>query len=237
MKRRGKRKETIVIDPQRELELWKAYLSTKSDADRNRLVELYLPAVRATARVIKSSFAKKSIVLDAEDLVSYGAMGMISAMDRFELDRGLKFLTFAQSRIRGAMIDAVRQQDWVPRAERRARADTPAMLSADLAQDQVDVSVAQADDQLVNLDCQEELDALLASLTPAQRRAFEAYVLEGLEQGPAFVKSRVRPEAAFAVRKMALERLRKFLGVQLSERGLAQEQAQAEQPEHQLSAA
>ncbi|MFY0099825.1 sigma factor, partial [Acinetobacter baumannii] len=56
------------------------------------------------------------------DLVSYGLLGLINAIERFEIDREIKFETYAISRIKGAIIDELRSMDWVPRSVRsRAR--------------------------------------------------------------------------------------------------------------------
>lgn len=207
-----------MVDPQREAELWAKYYEGRATAARNALVDLYMAAVRATARVVKASFAKRSITLDADDLASYGAIGVMAAIERFDPSLGLKFLTFAQTRIRGAMIDAVRQHDWVPRAERRARADTPAVLSADLAQEQVDVSAARADEAMSVLDCQEELAALLDSLTAKQRRVFQMHVIDGESDTRTAVAMRVTPAYVWRVRELAERRLRKFLGVRATDR-------------------
>ena len=60
--------------------------------------------------------------VDDADLISYGLMGLIGAIERFEPERGIKFETFAMTRIRGAIIDELRSLDWVPRSVRsRAR--------------------------------------------------------------------------------------------------------------------
>ena len=60
--------------------------------------------------------------MDEQDLVSYGLLGLIGAIERFDPDREIKFETFAMARIRGAIIDELRSLDWVPRSVRtRAR--------------------------------------------------------------------------------------------------------------------
>src|SRR5205085_9890318 len=61
-------------------------------------------------------------MLDTEDVVSYGVMGLIDAIDRFDATRGVKFETYAVTRIRGYIIDQLRTLDWIPRSARhRAR--------------------------------------------------------------------------------------------------------------------
>jgi RNA polymerase sigma factor FliA len=100
-------------------ELWRRY---KRDADpraRERLVVAYSPMVKFVAGRLGAGLP--SHVEDA-DLISYGLMGLIGAIERFEPERGIKFETFAMTRIRGAIIDELRSLDWVPRSVRaRAR--------------------------------------------------------------------------------------------------------------------
>ena len=59
-----------------------------------------------------------SVSMEFEDLVSYGAIGLLEAFDRFDEARGIQFSTFAEYRIRGAMLDELRTMDWVPRLVR-----------------------------------------------------------------------------------------------------------------------
>ncbi|CAB4939506.1 unannotated protein [freshwater metagenome] len=56
--------------------------------------------------------------VDEADLISYGLFGLINAIERFELEREIKFETYGITRIRGAIIDELRAQDWVPRSVR-----------------------------------------------------------------------------------------------------------------------
>ena len=83
------------------------------------LVVAYSPLVKFVAGRLGAGLP--SHVEDA-DLISYGLMGLIGAIERFEPERGIKFETFAMTRIRGAIIDELRSLDWVPRSVRsRAR--------------------------------------------------------------------------------------------------------------------
>jgi RNA polymerase sigma factor for flagellar operon FliA len=100
-----------------EDELWTEYWqSGRSEAARNALIEFYLPEVRKVAEVM---VAKIGAAIDVGDLVSSGVLGVIDAMTRFDAARGLKFMTFAALRIRGAMQDSLRQADIVPRLQRQ----------------------------------------------------------------------------------------------------------------------
>lgn len=57
--------------------------------------------------------------IEVEDLISTGVIGLIDALDKFVPDKGVKFKTYAEFRIRGAMLDYLRRQDWAPRSMRR----------------------------------------------------------------------------------------------------------------------
>jgi RNA polymerase sigma factor for flagellar operon FliA len=100
-------------------DLWRRYKEDGDAAARERLVVAYSPMVKFVAGRLGAGLP--SHVEDA-DLISYGLMGLIGAIERFEPERGIKFETFAMTRIRGAIIDELRSLDWVPRSVRsRAR--------------------------------------------------------------------------------------------------------------------
>jgi RNA polymerase sigma factor for flagellar operon FliA len=83
-----------------------------------RILLEFLPIIRrmAGAMVFKNPFC-----LDVEDLTSAGAMGLLSALKRYDPTRDIKFRTFAEYRIRGMMLDEIRAMDWVPRSVRSRR--------------------------------------------------------------------------------------------------------------------
>ena len=100
-------------------DLWRRYKVDGDDSARERLVVAYSPLVKFVAGRLGAGLP--SHVEDA-DLISYGLMGLIGSIERFEPERGIKFETFAMTRIRGAIIDELRSLDWVPRSVRaRAR--------------------------------------------------------------------------------------------------------------------
>ena len=87
---------------------------------RNQLIIYYTPFVKYVAGRVLAGLPRH---FDEEDLVSYGIIGLIDAIERFELDRNLRFETYAIPRIKGAIIDELRSIDWVPRSVRtKARA-------------------------------------------------------------------------------------------------------------------
>jgi RNA polymerase sigma factor for flagellar operon FliA len=100
-------------------DLWSRYKKTGDTAARERLVVAYSPMVKFVAGRLGAGLPSH---VEDSDLISYGLMGLIGAIERFEPERGIKFETFAMTRIRGSIIDELRSLDWVPRSVRsRAR--------------------------------------------------------------------------------------------------------------------
>ncbi len=100
-------------------ELWSQYLATGEAALRDQLIERYAPLVKYV--VGRMTIASASL-LDTDDLLGFGTVGLLDAINRFDPSRGVKFETYALQRIRGSIIDAFRKLDIVPRsARRRAR--------------------------------------------------------------------------------------------------------------------
>jgi RNA polymerase sigma factor for flagellar operon FliA len=95
--------------------LWVEYKETADPRARERLILHYAPLVKYVAGRVGVGLPPN---IEQADLVSYGIFGLINALDRFELDREIKFETYAISRIRGAIIDELRAIDWVPRSVR-----------------------------------------------------------------------------------------------------------------------
>ncbi|NLW06519.1 MAG: FliA/WhiG family RNA polymerase sigma factor, partial [Clostridia bacterium] len=93
-------------------DLWATYLSGREDSCRQELVLKYLPLVNYH---IKRLAVKLPRHLEQEDLVSYGIIGLLEAIDRFDPSRGVKFENYASQRVRGAILDALRKAHWAPR--------------------------------------------------------------------------------------------------------------------------
>lgn len=101
-----------------ELSNIKTWESWKYDQDpeaRKALIEQYLPLVHYVAN--RMSIGMPNYITQ-DDLSSYGIMGLMDAIEKFDIERGLQFETYANWRIRGAIIDGLRQGDWVPRSIR-----------------------------------------------------------------------------------------------------------------------
>ena len=93
--------------------LWQEYRAGRDKAVRDRLILTYAPLVKYVAGRLGSGLPAH---VDEGDLVSYGLLGLIGAIERYEPDRDIKFETYAIARIRGAIIDELRALDWVPRS-------------------------------------------------------------------------------------------------------------------------
>jgi RNA polymerase sigma factor for flagellar operon FliA len=99
--------------------LWREFRRTKDKGLRDRLILTYAPLVKYVAGRLGSGLPAH---VDEGDLVSYGLLGLIGAIERYDPSRDIKFETYAIARIKGAIIDELRALDWVPRSVRsRAR--------------------------------------------------------------------------------------------------------------------
>jgi len=100
-------------------DLWRRYKDDGDERARERLVVAYSPLVKFIAGRMASGLPSH---VEEGDLISYGLLGLIGAIERFDLEREIKFETFAVARVKGAIIDELRSLDWVPRSVRaRAR--------------------------------------------------------------------------------------------------------------------
>src|SRR5262245_64666731 len=101
-------------------DLWRRYKGGGDVNARERLVVAYSPLVKYVSGRMASGLPAH---VEESDLISYGLLGLINAIERFEPEREIKFETYAITRIKGAIIDELRSLDWVPRSVRaRARA-------------------------------------------------------------------------------------------------------------------
>jgi RNA polymerase sigma factor FliA len=99
--------------------LWRDFHSGRNRSHRDRLVLHYVPLVHSVASRVGIGLPAH---VELADLEQSGVFGLIDAIERFQPDRGHRFETYAVPRIRGAIIDELRAQDWVPRVIRgRAR--------------------------------------------------------------------------------------------------------------------
>jgi len=119
------------------------YQASSDESIRNLLVERYMPLITSVARKLRARLTPN---VEVDDLVSSGVLGLMDAISGFDETRGVKFETYCTIRINGAMLDELRERDWVPRLVRR-RASRIAMarrnLAAELHRDATDEEVAK----------------------------------------------------------------------------------------------
>src|SRR6202158_1745562 len=92
------------------------YQVSETAEERERLILEHLPQVRLIARRIHDRLPES---VSLEDLVSTGIVGLISAIDRFDSSHNVKLKTYAEYKIRGAILDSLRGLDWAPRQQRK----------------------------------------------------------------------------------------------------------------------
>jgi RNA polymerase sigma factor for flagellar operon FliA len=94
--------------------------TAKGQLDRNALIKQYQPLVR---RLAHHMMAKLPPSVEVDDLIQVGLIGLSEALTRFEATQGVQFETFATQRIRGAMLDELRENDWMSRGSRKSQKD------------------------------------------------------------------------------------------------------------------
>jgi RNA polymerase sigma factor for flagellar operon FliA len=112
-----------------------------SPEERERLILEHLPQVRLIARRIQERLPKN---VSLEDLVSTGVLGLISAIDHFDPAHNVKLKTYAEYKIRGAILDSLRGLDWAPRQKRRKTK-------------QIEAAIASAEQRLQRAPTEEEI--------------------------------------------------------------------------------
>ncbi len=152
--------ETMV--PIQHLEVWRKYRRENCQDCRRQLVDLH-------ARIVKYVAGRMAIGLphyvEFNDLISAGLLGLLQAVDNFDPERGIKFETYAIPRIRGAILDELRSQDWFPRSLRRKAKmleEAFGTLEVQLGRPATDAEVAKRLDIDIN-----ELDGIMGEVAVA----------------------------------------------------------------------
>jgi RNA polymerase sigma factor for flagellar operon FliA len=94
---------------------WKKWMNSRDSDSGNYLIKKYLPLVSYLVQRVSVSLPKN---VSREELRSSGMLGLYDALDKFDQSRDLKFDTYASFRIRGAILDGLRKEDWLPRNTR-----------------------------------------------------------------------------------------------------------------------
>ena len=182
--------------------LWAEYKADGQRELRDQLIVHYSPLVKYVAGRVATGLPQN---VDQADLVSYGIFGLIDAIEKFDLDRGFKFETYAIARIKGNILDELRSIDWVPRSVRaKARAIEKAYskLEGQLHRTPTDVELAAELDVT-----DEQLQATLGQISFTGLVALDE-MLSGGERGESMTlgdtvaDSGIGPVAAYEVEEM-----------------------------------
>jgi RNA polymerase sigma factor for flagellar operon FliA len=122
--------------------MWEEFKSSADPVVREKLIMHYSPLVKYVAGRVGVGLPPN---IEQADLVSYGIFGLIDAIEKFDIERAIKFETYAISRIRGAIIDELRSIDWIPRSVRSKAREverTYAALEGELHRTPTEVEVA-----------------------------------------------------------------------------------------------
>ena len=117
--------------------------TVKGQLDRSALIKQYQPLVRRLAHYM---MAKLPASVEVDDLIQVGLIGLADALSRYEASQGVQFETFATQRIRGAMLDALRGNDWMSRGSRKSQKDietTMRRLEHRLGRSPIESEIAQ----------------------------------------------------------------------------------------------
>ncbi|MEO8025603.1 MAG: FliA/WhiG family RNA polymerase sigma factor [Bryobacteraceae bacterium] len=115
--------------------------SPTTQDDRERIILEHLPQVRLIARRIHERLPES---VNLEDLISTGIVGLISAIDRFDPGHNVKLKTYAEYKIRGAILDSLRGLDWAPRQQRKKAK-------------QIEIAIAAAEQRLQRMPTEDEI--------------------------------------------------------------------------------
>ena len=99
--------------------------TAKGQLDRDALIRQYSPLVR---RLAHHMMAKLPPSIQVDDLIQVGLIGLTEALTRYEASQGVQFETFAPQRIRGAMLDELRENDWMSRGSRKSQKEIESAL-------------------------------------------------------------------------------------------------------------
>ncbi len=132
-----------IVNTEEEDKLWREFKKTRSAALRDRLIRQYIPLVKYVAGKVNAGLPPS---IEYDDLVGFGQFGLLDAIAKYDPDKGVKFKTYAVTRIRGAIFDEMRQLDWVPRSVRqksREIEDTISGLESKLGRPATDSEIAK----------------------------------------------------------------------------------------------
>lgn len=159
-------------------QLWKNFIETRSPAIKEQIINEYAYLIKYVAGRLSMYFGSN---VEFDDLVGYGAFGLIDAIDKFDINKGVKFETYASLRIRGSIIDSIRDLDWVPRSLRQKNKELEkvyAELENDMGHSASDKEVAEK--LGISMD---EFYKLLNDVNVSSMMSLEEFMEQNYERG------------------------------------------------------
>ncbi len=174
-------------------QLWKQYTQTKDPALKDELIVQYAYLIKYVAGRLSIYFGSN---VEFDDLVGYGAFGLIDAIEKFDISKGVKFETYASFRIRGSIIDSIRDLDWVPRSLRQKNKELEkvyAEIENEVGHSATDKEVA--DKMGISI---EEFYKLLNDVNVSSMMSLEEFMEQNYERGLEITSDSTddKPEAA-----------------------------------------
>ena len=194
-------------------EVWLRYRTENCQGARQELVEKYIRIVRYVAGRMAIGLPH---YVDFNDLISAGLLGLIQSIDNFDYERGIKFETYAIPRIRGAILDELRSQDWFPRSLRRKAKqleEVYARLEARLGRPATDREVADA----LQIDVS-DLDGILGEVAVATIMSLDADASsDESDQSTNLGEYLADPKAEDMEKIIAAQEMRELIGKRMAE--------------------
>ena len=191
-----------------KLELWNQYEKERTPELREKLIIEYAGLVKIVAGRLGMYLG---YTVEFDDLVGYGIFGLIDAIDKFELTKGVKFETYASLRIRGSILDQIRKMDWIPRTVRQrqkqissAIADIEAQTGKTASDEEIALALGISDEEYSGWQAQMNVTNLV-SLDDFVEQGSDVADNRGLSSQPA------RPEE-----HLEQEELKQMLGEALN---------------------
>jgi RNA polymerase sigma factor FliA len=155
---------------QQQDELWNEFRGNRSPLLRRELVLRYLNLIRYVMTRFGLDHAQKNLSLEREDIFEFGVLGLLDAVDRFNPATGVKFETYAISRIRGSIVDEIRKLDWIPRSVRKNTktvSDVVSEIEGETGREPLDTEIA--DKLMISIEEYQQLVRDTVGLTSSGR--------------------------------------------------------------------
>lgn len=172
--------------------LWIEYVENKDKEIKKKLIENYITLVKIIAGRMYNFYGSK---IEYDDLLGYGILGLIDSIDKFDITKNIKFETYAQIRIKGAIIDNIRKLDWIPRSLRKKSKDVQNamfLLENKLGRSPSNKEISEQLEIPLN-----ELELLLSDISTFNVSSLEEFLVTGGDSSLDIKEERNTPEDVF----------------------------------------